>query len=245
MDELSYHIFGETIPFNLNSDKNISQHFFALPIPLTSSVVTLEYTKTITDNDDTGEENTSSGSVSLSSSDLEMCSDGGNPQICAIRVSGVTIPSGATITTATFDLTANTSNTGSNSISIYGEDVDNSLALATTTNNISNRTLTSNYTDWIPGSSSSGIEKTTTAFTRVVQEIIDRSGWTSGNAITFLFKNSGNTLEFNSRSSNSSPEPVININYIEGEPTVGWEGKIQGLSIAKVQGIEVSKVQGI
>ena len=174
------------------------------------------FSKTVTVGDDTAEERTVTGNMYLNSSDLEMCRDGSTLQECGIRVQGVTIPQGYTIDSAYFTLEPVNSSTASGTVTISGEDIDDAPAITSGNSNITNRTKTSASVDWSPGTYSSGTSVNTADIKSVVQEIVDRDSWASGNDMMFMFHNVGSTFQINVRSSNSSGlEPILVINYSE------------------------------
>ena len=75
-------------------------------------------------------------------------------------------------------------------IYIAGEAIDNSPTFTTTTNNISSRQLTTTQYLWpsgsIPGWVIDGIYATPN-FSAVAQELVNRPGWNSGNAMSYVF----------------------------------------------------------
>jgi hypothetical protein len=103
----------------------------------------------------------------------------------------VTIIQGATITAAslTFESLSNYSGLGPgiDNTTLYGDGVDNSAVFSTANNNISGRALTSNSVA-NPGPDGAGFSANITA---IVQEIVNRGGWASGNAMSMLFIGNG------------------------------------------------------
>lgn len=104
------------------------------------------------------------------------------------RFQNVDIPPGATITSATLEFSSAASATSDIASSIACEDADSGAAFSSSSNNISNRTLTSAQTNWSVGSTSysNGQRMTTPDFAASVQEVIDRGGWSSGNSIVVI-----------------------------------------------------------
>lgn len=97
-------------------------------------------------NDDA--EESSSGNVSLSSTDLELIREGSD-QTVGLRFQDVTIPAGSTITSAILEFTVDeTEPTDTTHLTIAGEDTENAAVFADVTNNISNRTTTSATVSW-------------------------------------------------------------------------------------------------
>jgi len=166
------------------------------------------------DNDD-AEERVSNGNMSLGSSDLELISDGGTNQLVGIRFLNINIPQGTTILSASIQFTTDQTDTGSTSVTIRGEDIDNANVFSGSDYNISNRTLTSASVAWnnIPAWNTvgqSGADQQTPDITTIVQEIVNRGGWSSGNALAFVFSGSGErTAE--AYDGSASEAPVLTI----------------------------------
>lgn len=95
------------------------------------------------------------------------------------RLTGVTIASGSTITAATQDYTKN-SGAGTPDIRIACEAADNAT-FPSSKADAEGRTITSSYAN-ITSLPADG-RRTTPDFSASVQEVIDRGGWASGNAI--------------------------------------------------------------
>ncbi len=144
---------------------------------------------------DDAEETVSSGLVSTGGSDLELLYDA-ESQIVGVRFSSLAIPQGATITSAYIEFTprddGQTINSGNPAITIHGQAADNPNAFATLNFNISSRTTTTASVAWNPANWTSGTVAQTAALTSIVQELVNRTGWASGNSMAFIF--SGGTV---------------------------------------------------
>lgn len=107
------------------------------------------------------------------------------------RWQSVTVPQGATINSATFSPWVISSVLDEPYHDIYGQDADNAAAFSDGTGNedISTRTQTTATYFWDVADlvSGGGFEAVSDAnIAAIVQEIIDRPGWSSGNAIVFI-----------------------------------------------------------
>jgi len=145
---------------------------------------------------DDAEERLSTGAVSLTSTDIEIIRDGGTDQLIGLRFQNISIPQGSTILSASIQFTVDEIDSSAASATIHGEDVDNSVQFVTTTDNISNRTLTTASINWnsIPPWNTVGLagpDQETPDLTSIVQEIVNRGGWYPGNAISFIFSGLG------------------------------------------------------
>lgn len=115
-----------------------------------------------------------------------------------IRFTGVTVPQGATIRRAWLYLyiSGMTSSTGEY-LNMWGEDADNSAAFTTTNSDVSGRTTTTASYDrpnTSPYSDDNDTRYIPHEVTDIVQEIVDRGSWASGNAMTFLWTASGSDV---------------------------------------------------
>ncbi|MEL7531662.1 MAG: lamin tail domain-containing protein, partial [Bacteroidota bacterium] len=169
--------------------------------PNGSSVGTLQtYLATVVStvgngNNDASEYN---GTVNLTETAIAMGENPSGGQVVGLRFENITIPYGQTITDAYIRFRSEGVDTMPVSLSIYGEDIDNSPAFNANPNNLSNRTLTDTFSTWAPNGwdryfVSSGRHQTD-ELKAVVQEIVDRPGWASGNAMSFLISGTGTRI---------------------------------------------------
>lgn len=169
---------------------------------------------------DDAEENNGTGSVSITSTDLELINDGGStPQTVGIRFPGLTVPQGATINSAFIDFIVDEPDSGPTSLTVHGENVDNSSAFTTTNNNITSRATTTASAAWnsIPSWSNAGDLHTSADISAVIQEIVNRGGWASGNALSVIITGSSErTAE--SYDGSASGAPTLRVVY--NAPTV-------------------------
>ena len=176
----------------------------------------------VSDGADDAEERVSDGAMYLESSDLELINDDDyqeDDQVVGIRFQNITIPAGSTITTAYIQFTGlnpDEDNTNSADLTIKGEKSTDSTAFSTTDHDISNRTTTSaSVSSWQPSNWSDGdrgADQQTPELKSIVQEIIDQSGWSSGNAMTFVITGSG-SVSASSYDGSSSDAPILHVEY--------------------------------
>lgn len=140
----------------------------------------------------------------------------------SMRFTGVTIPQGATITSATISLTDNTSGHAAvMHFKITGVDEDNTAEFTTSPiATARTRTHTTAVVDWDPSfTSSSGTERASADISTIIQEIVDRGGWSSGNAIGIYLYDDGtsnNYWDIYYYSSNSAKVALLTITYEYG-----------------------------
>ena len=134
------------------------------------------------------------GSLVCTSSDLEMHSENivegdDDNDFIGMRWTNVTVPSGVTILNASIQFQVDSSHPDEPIIVRFkGHDVDDAPAFDDNNDfDISSRTNTTAFVDWsIPdweSPSDEGPAQETPNLASIIQEIIDRPGWSSGNAI--------------------------------------------------------------
>jgi uncharacterized repeat protein (TIGR01451 family) len=143
------------------------------------------------------------------------------------RFTGFAIPDGATILSASIQFTSESSGTqNSPSNRIVGEAADNAPTFVEATNNITNRTTTAasviwNYPPW-PGKNKSDPPQQTPDISAIIQEIVDRPGWTSGNALVLIFEPNGGDDNRLAHTYDGSPADaaVLTVEYSTGLPAL-------------------------
>ena len=143
------------------------------------------------------------------SSDHELVYTGGNHQWIGLRWS-LDVPQGAIISSADIRFRADESKSGTSPDLIIGaEDTDNAAQFTSSSHNVDDRwdgainTVTSatvvwnNIPDWTKNDE--GAAQTTPDLKNIVQEIVDRPGWVSGNGIVFIIKDNSGGSNTNKR----------------------------------------------
>ncbi len=168
-------------------------------------------------------EERATGSVSLGSSDLEFMFDGGADQnATGLRFNGMTVPQGASIVNAYIQFEVDEVNTGVTSLTIQGEATDDALTFSSSGGNISNRARTAALVPWDPAPWTSrgaaGIDQQTPDIRSIVQEIVNRPGWTSGNSMVIIITGTGErTAE--SFDGVAAAAPLLRVEYSTGSGT--------------------------
>lgn len=126
----------------------------------------------------------------------ETYGDSGVPWDAFQRFTNVTIPQGATIDDAKLQWHANLNRAGTTcNFTINGNDVDNAVsptnnaefdALVLTTATVNNN----NVPAW-----TAGVVYDSPDLATIVQEIVDRGSWASGNAMLFVMLNNGSSAQ--------------------------------------------------
>ncbi|MBD2355861.1 carboxypeptidase regulatory-like domain-containing protein [Tolypothrix sp. FACHB-123] len=137
-----------------------------------------------------------SGSMSLTSTDLELIRDGSRDQLVGLRFVGVNIPQGANITNAYIQFKVDELTSVATNLTIRGQDADNAATFTTTRGDISSRLLTDANAVWnsVPTwntMGAAGVDQRTPNLAAVIQEIVNRPGWSSGNALATIISGTG------------------------------------------------------
>ena len=105
-----------------------------------------------------------------------------------LRFTGVTIPKGATISSATLTLTSGGVTNPPPPMTIKVEAADNAAQVTSRTDVLA-RTRAATTQAWAPGTwPASGGTVTTVDFAPVLQQIVNRAGWVSGNAVQLFIE---------------------------------------------------------
>lgn len=175
--------------------------------------------------------------VSTSSSDLDL----GEYNV-AVRFNGIDVPQGAAISSAYIEFTSEANKTGSYSITIEGVDVNNASTFSNS-QNLNSLNRTSEDATWV-GSNAWSTDETynTPSLALVVQEIVDRGGWSSGNSMAFILDANSGDRDAYSYDGSSSKAPRLVIEYAASS-TVCYITEILTSSIAQGGTLTTSTIQ--
>lgn len=153
---------------------------------------------------------TGSGTVSITNA--YVWSQSTNDYI-GLRFQSVTIPQGSTINSAY--LTVYLGNDADDpDLLIWCQDADDTAAFTTTNDDISGRTKTTASVAWQDTNLGYSQQVQTPDLKTIVQEVIDRPGWTSGNSIAFILLGQTAAYDFVMAAWDSSdPEAELDIDY--------------------------------
>ncbi len=170
-------------------------------------------TRNVSTSTDDAEQNVSGGTMSTTSSDLEMCDDGGTLQIVGMRFQNIAIPQNAVISDVRLSFYADGNHSTATSLTIYGQAIDNAPTFSSSNYNISNRTKTSASVAWSSVSTwSDNVTYQSPDLSTIVQELVSRSGWASGNDIVFIIEGTGRRRA-ESNDGSGGPEPQLDIEF--------------------------------
>jgi hypothetical protein len=137
------------------------------------------------------------GGMIPASSDLELVVNSGDVQTVGLRYD-LPIPQGATIVNAYVQFQVDEVSTGAASLSIEAHASDDAPAFTSTNGDLASRPRTSASTAWVPAAwptvGAQGLDQRTPNIASVLQEIVDRPGWTAGNSLVLILGGSGTRI---------------------------------------------------
>lgn len=209
-----------------NLNNTISQEITITVQNGTSTTVTAN----VNSSSDDAEETVSSGSVSLTSTDLELADETGSiPQEIGIRFNNINVPRNATITNAYIQFTTDETDSNPVTLAIYGEDNGNAPTFTTATHNVTSRTKTTNPVSWSPPAwttlEEAGAAQRTPNISSIIQKIVSRVDWSPNNSLVLII-NGANTTKRTAHSynyfSNGTGSPVLTITYSDATIPIEW-----------------------
>jgi hypothetical protein len=166
-----------------------------------------------TGNDDAEESGT--GHVSRTDTRLDLGSDFGTP-IAGLRFTSVTVPPGAIVIAAYVQFTTETPASDPTNLNLQAQASDSAGAFLTTKWNLSLRPRTTATVPWAPPAwdtaSEAGASQRSPDLSGVIQEIIHRPGWASGNALAILLTGTGHRMA-RAYESGAASAPLLHIEY--------------------------------
>ena len=187
IDASDYQIIG---PWREQSDgdsKNIVSKIY-----VRNTTSSTDFSKRVAASADDGWRVVGSGSWDYTGISYIIGQDSGEVRdlTAAVRFLNVTIPQGVTINSATITVTAVVTDPDEVTTKIKGIDEDNT---ATFTSDPTGRAETTAGVDWDFGNVTQDEQYTSPDISTVIQEIVDRGGWSSGNALGLFIKNDGSS----------------------------------------------------
>ena len=178
---------------------------------------------------DDAEENASSR-VAVNGGDLELVYDKGN-QWVGLRFTNLMVPRGATVTRAYLQFAADETQSEVTTLTIQAQAVDNAATFTTATGNVSTRPRTATSASWSPPAwavvGEAAANQRTPDLAAVVQEIVSRPGWASGNALAIIITGTGHrTAE--SYEGKAAAAPLLHLEYTSGGPAASHEPRAAG-----------------
>ncbi len=168
----------------------------------------------VSHNHDDAEEDVGNGNVDRGSGDLELTVDGGDLQEVGMRFRSVTIPPGALITNAWIRFVADESNSGVTNLTFFAEATDDAAIFSSSDGNITGRTKTAASVAWtgVPSWTTGTTYQTGANLAPIIQEVINRPGWASGNDLVIIVTGTG-TRTAESHDGAPALAPFLHVEY--------------------------------
>lgn len=135
------------------------------------------------------------GSVSRSSSDLELVTDA-SAQVVGLRFTGVPVPAGADVSAAWVQFTADEVGSAATNLGVRLQLSPNAPAITGTSLNLSSRLVAATGpVGWAPAAwpsvGASGPDQRTPSLAAPLQQVVDQASWAAGNAVVVLVTGTG------------------------------------------------------
>jgi len=164
-------------------------------------------------------EQAATGSVGLTSTDLELAVDGSNQQVIGTRFTSLQVPAGATITNAYVQFRTDEVSTGASSLTVRAENADNTPTYQAASGNVTSRALTAASVPWAPPAwntiGEAAVGQRTSNIASLVQAVVSRPGWVQGNALALQFTGPG-TRVAESFEGGATFAPLLHIEFTTG-----------------------------
>ncbi|NIB44147.1 M23 family metallopeptidase [Pseudomaricurvus alkylphenolicus] len=173
----------------------------------------------IEDSDDDAEES-DSGNVDLSSSDLELVEDGSKgAQVVGLRFPDLGLPQGVSIEHAHVQFSADETDDEFTDLTVQAEDVDSSVPFSEVDFDLSQRSLTMTSVNWNPLEWSqvneTRLEQATPNLAPVLQQVVNRPGWNEQSALSLMVTGSGKRVA-DSANGSAHKDPYLYVEYSNG-----------------------------
>ena len=140
-------------------------------------------------------EESSTGSVLLTRKNLRIVLAAGSPQTVGLRFASIAIPQGSTIVGAYVQFRVDNSTSVATTLAIRGEASDDAATFTAAAANISSRPRTAATATWSPPPwttvGAAGSAQRTADLSPVIQEIVNRAGWSEGHALALIITGQG------------------------------------------------------
>ncbi|UJS18672.1 MAG: hypothetical protein L3J17_06365 [Candidatus Jettenia sp.] len=165
-------------------------------------------------------EETALGNMIRSSSDLDLVTTSSGNQKVGMRFTGINIPKDAAIMNAYIQFKADEIRSGAISLIIQGEAANNAAPFTSTNGNISSRSKTIAAVPWSPAAwttiGATGPDQRTPDISSVIQEIVNRAEWSSGNSLVIIITGTGRRVA-KSYNGDQAGAPLLHVVYSVGQ----------------------------
>jgi hypothetical protein len=198
-------------------------------------------------NPDDAEE-TTANVVQRGDGDLDMMTDNSDTKlVVGVRFLGVAIPSGAIISNAYLQFQADEAHSVPTSLTIRGQAGDNPPVFTTTNGDLSSRPTTTASATWTVDPwlavGDAGPAQRSTNLAAIIQEIVNRPGWASGNALVLLVRGNGRRVAV-AHNQNPAAAPLLHVEWTTASAASAYRAPSVGAGAdqAVVNGSAVDKI---
>src|SRR5262245_45202780 len=186
-------------------------------IPCASAATATFEARTVSSTDDA--EEFADHTMYIKSSDLELTEDSSN-QTIGMRWTGLTIPQGAFISAAYIQFSSKESHSNTTNLVFKAQRADNAATFTSAAGDISSRLLGGAAVSWAPAawvSGATGPDQRTPDLKDLIQEVVSRSGWASGNALAIVMTGSGHRTAW-AWDGDATQSPLLHVEYTTTAP---------------------------
>jgi hypothetical protein len=165
-----------------------------------------------------------------------------------LRFGPIPVPQGTTIAAAHIQFTVDETTTEATTLTLRGQASDNAPTFTTATGNITARPLTTASALWTPPPwptlGAAGTEQESPDLAAVINEIVNRPGWVSGQSLAIIISGTGRRV---AQSWNLAPSgaPVLHVEYGGSIPVDVGNGPAPGLALERVRPTPSRGVLGV
>ncbi len=212
---------------------------YKMPAPLLTNIVSIA-------GSDKDVEQATNGTISLTSTDLELVRDEANAtgnQTIGLRFENLQLPIGAEVSSARIQFSTDEINSEPTTLTIQAHRSGNAAAFTTNVNDLTTRPLTINSVVWTPSPWNTVGERAnaqrTPDLATLVSEVIARPSWVSTNPLVFIISGTGKRVAEAFDKSGGTPA-TLTITY-HARPVVGSFAEYLGAAgISNTNGPTVS-----
>ncbi len=148
---------------------------------------------TVIDPDDDSEQSLVNGKMLPNGKNLSVRGYGrtSNPQLVGVRFTDIGIPQGATIISAVLEMTAQTTDSGAGTFTVWADKSETAREFTEHDWDFTNRPQTSTVT-YDPGAWTEGEQYESADLSPVIQQVVDQNNWCGGNDIALILGGTDN-----------------------------------------------------
>lgn len=164
-------------------------------IPPTGGCVASSSSYRVSSGNDDGYGSASSGRNNLTSDDIILGTDGGDNKIAAFRFTNMQLPQNVTIKNAYLEFTAAANDSSSSNLTLYAVDESNADSFCSRNRNYCHFRRKSYLSTTVAWNSvpnwTNGVTYQSPDISALVQALVNKGGWSEGNAMAFAVQGSG------------------------------------------------------